>query len=210
MTDGAWVLLVVAGLAAVADWVAVAAGSKRVEYVCKPAALVALVAVALALDPDDPTVRAWFVAALVASLAGDVFLMLPRDLFVAGLASFLVAHVAYVGGLLAAGVELPGLVTGLAVVAVALGAVGRPLLRGARRREPAMVVPVGAYMAVISAMLVAAIGTGHGTAVAGAALFYASDALIGLGRFVRAWGWSPLAVIVTYHVGQGLLVLSLV
>jgi uncharacterized membrane protein YhhN len=154
-------------------------------------------------------VRAWFVVALVFSLAGDVFLMLPGDLFVAGLAAFLVGHLAYVGGFLAAGVSAPAVLAGLAVVAVALLLVGRPLLAGARRKEPAMVVPVAAYMAVISAMLVTAIGAGPGLAVAGAALFYTSDALIGLGRFVRAWPWSPLAVIVTYHLGQGLLVVSL-
>lgn len=202
-------LLVVAALAAAGDWAAVAAGHKRLEYACKPAVLVVLTAAALALDPDDPTVRAWFVVALVFSLAGDVFLMLPGDLFVAGLAAFLVGHLAYVGGFLAAGVSAPAVLAGLAVVAVALLLVGRPLLVGARRKEPAMVVPVAAYMAVISAMLVTAIGAGPGLAVAGAALFYTSDALIGLGRFVRAWPWSPLAVIVTYHLGQALLVVSL-
>jgi uncharacterized membrane protein YhhN len=209
LTGVAGALLVVAALAATGDWAAVAAGNKRLEYVCKPAVLVALTAAALALDPDDPTVRAWFVVALVFSLAGDVFLMLPGDLFVAGLAAFLVGHLAYVGGFLAAGVSAPAVLAGLAVVAVALLLVGRPLLAGARRKEPAMVVPVAAYMAVISAMLVTAIGAGPGLAVAGAALFYTSDALIGLGRFVRAWPWSPLAVIVTYHLGQGLLVVSL-
>jgi uncharacterized membrane protein YhhN len=209
LTGVAGALLVVAALAATGDWAAVAAGNKRLEYVCKPAVLVALTAAALALDPDDPTVRAWFVVALVFSLAGDVFLMLPGDLFVAGLAAFLVGHLAYVGGFLAAGVSAPAVLAGLAVVAVALLLVGRPLLAGARRKEPAMVVPVAAYMAVISAMLVTAIGAGPGLAVAGAALFYTSDALIGLGRFVRAWRWSPLAVIVTYHLGQGLLVVSL-
>jgi uncharacterized membrane protein YhhN len=209
LTGVAGALLVVAALAAAGDWAAVAAGNKRLEYVCKPAVLVALTAAALALDPDDPTVRAWFVVALVFSLAGDVFLMLPGDLFVAGLAAFLVGHLAYVGGFLAAGVSAPAVLAGLAVVAVALLLVGRPLLAGARRKEPAMVVPVAAYMAVISAMLVTAIGAGPGLAVAGAALFYTSDALIGLGRFVRAWPWSPLAVIVTYHLGQGLLVVSL-
>jgi uncharacterized membrane protein YhhN len=185
LTGVAGALLVVAALAAAGDWAAVAAGNKRLEYVCKPAVLVALTAAALALDPDDPTVRAWFVVALVFSLAGDVFLMLPGDLFVAGLAAFLVGHLAYVGGFLAAGVSAPAVLAGLAVV------------------------PVAAYMAVISAMLVTAIGAGPGLAVAGAALFYTSDALIGLGRFVRAWRWSPLAVIVTYHLGQGLLVVSL-
>ena len=43
--------------------------------------------------------RAWFVAALVLSLAGDVFLMLPKDLFVFGLGAFLLGHLAYIVGL---------------------------------------------------------------------------------------------------------------
>ena len=42
--------------------------------------------------------RAWFVAALVFSLAGDVLLMLPREQFVAGLSAFLVAHLCYIVG----------------------------------------------------------------------------------------------------------------
>ena len=37
----------------------------------------------------------WLAAALAASMAGDVFLMLP-DLFIPGLASFLLAHLAYI------------------------------------------------------------------------------------------------------------------
>ena len=41
-------------------------------------------------------------------------------------------------------------------------------------------------------------------------LFYASDALIGWGRFVEARPWGDLAVMVTYHLGQVLLVLFLV
>ena len=72
-----------------------------------------------------------------------------------------------------------------------------------------MTAPVTAYMAVISAMVVCAAGTGDGVAVAGAALFYASDALIGISRFVRSTPWAPVAIMVTYHVGQCLLVLSL-
>ena len=59
---------------------------KTLEYVCKPLTLGLLIGCALALDPADEAVRAWFVAALVLSLAGDVFLMLPQDLFVFGLA----------------------------------------------------------------------------------------------------------------------------
>ena len=89
MTTGAVAALAVAGVAAAADWAAVAAGNKRVEYVAKPLAMAALVAVAVALDPSDESRRTWFVLAGVLSLAGDVFLMLPRDRFVAGLVSVL-------------------------------------------------------------------------------------------------------------------------
>jgi uncharacterized membrane protein YhhN len=202
-------LLVVFAVAAVGDWVAVGTGRRGLEYVCKPAALAALVGVALTLDPADGTVRAWFVAALVASLAGDVLLMLPSDRFVAGLAAFLVAHLAYVGGLLAAGVSAGRLVVGVVAVAVVVGAIGGSLLRGVRRNAPEMTVPVGAYMVVISAMVVCAVGTGDAVAIAGAALFDASDALIGLTRFVRPAPWGPVAIMVTYHLGQALLALSL-
>ena len=151
----------------------------------------------------------WFVVALACSLAGDVFLMLPSDRFVEGLGAFLLAHVAYIVGLLVAGASPGLLVVGLAVVAVAVVAIGRPLLAGVRRGSPELAVPVTAYVGVISAMVVCAIGTGDGVAIAGAALFYCSDALIGYGRFVRSLPGGPVAIMVTYHVGQALLVLSL-
>jgi uncharacterized membrane protein YhhN len=210
MTGPATAFLVLFALLAAADWLATAGERQRARYVTKPAALAALLAVALALDPAEPTVRAWFVAALVLSLAGDVFLMLPSDRFVAGLGAFLVAHLAYIGGLVAAGVSPGLLAVGAAIVAVAVVAVGRPLLAGAREVAAALVAPVTAYMAVISAMVACAVGTGDGVAIAGAALFYASDTLIGLTRFVRSTPGAPVAIMVTYHVGQALLVLSLV
>src|SRR5262249_31512938 len=91
--------LVVAALAiAACDWVAVARGAKGAEYVCNPLALTRRTAGAAASGrPPLPESRwAFTVAALCLSLAGDVFLMLPKDLFVAGLGSFLLAHLAYV------------------------------------------------------------------------------------------------------------------
>ncbi|MCZ7535099.1 MAG: lysoplasmalogenase [Acidimicrobiia bacterium] len=98
MTTGAWTALAVATAFALANWYSRLRHDRTLQYVTKPAALVALVAVAVLLDPADPTRRAWFVAALICGLAGDVFLMLPSDRFVAGLASFLVGHVLYVAG----------------------------------------------------------------------------------------------------------------
>jgi uncharacterized membrane protein YhhN len=66
-----------------------------------------------------------------------------------------------------------------------------------------------AYMAVISLMVVSAIGTGHPAAIVGAGLFYASDSLIAWNRFLRASRRGQVAVMVTYHLAQVGLVLSL-
>jgi uncharacterized membrane protein YhhN len=211
VTTTAWVALVIAAGFAVGNWVAVARARKPLEYLCKPATMVALVVVALALEPVIEGRRAWFVVALVLSLAGDVFLMLPRDRFIAGLVSFLLGHIAYVVGLRVDG----GTVAALLVAAVAVGAVaavvGSRVVRAVRRGpDPGLTGPVVAYMIVISAMVACALATGNVLAAAGASLFFASDALIAWNRFVRALPWAPVAIMVTYHLGQGGLVTSLV
>ena len=46
-------------------------------------------------------------------------------------------------------------------------------------------------------------------AIAGALLFYASDAILAWDRFVAPKRWGRVATHVTYHTGQALLVLSL-
>ena len=210
MTAGAWLFLGLAAVAAVGDWWAVARDRKRIEYVCKPATLVLLTGVAATLDTDDNVVRACFVVALVLSLLGDVFLMLPHDLFVAGLASFLAAHLAYIVGLWLDGQTALAFAIGVAVAVVAVVFFGRRILMAARRGDqPEMAAPVGAYMGVISLMLASAIGTGEPLAIGGAGLFYASDATIAWERFVRPQRWHRLAIIVTYHLAQTGLTLSL-
>jgi uncharacterized membrane protein YhhN len=207
MTGVAWVFLAVAAIFAVGNWVAVARDHRVGIYVCKPATLVALVAAALALDPAHSDVRAWFVVALALSLAGDVLLMLPRDAFVAGLAAFLLAHLAYAVGL---NLHTEGIWLLAVPVFVAAALVGGRLVDGIRARgEPAMVGPVVAYVLVISVMVASALASGSWVAAAGAVLFMASDALIGQNRFVTPRPWAPVAIMVTYHLGQALLVLSL-
>jgi uncharacterized membrane protein YhhN len=88
--------------------------------------------------------------------------------------------------------------------------VGVHLLRAVRREAPAVVTPVAAYVVIISVMVAFATGVGNAWAIAGAWLFFVSDALIGETRFVRARRGSDVAIIVTYHLGQALLVLSLI
>src|SRR5690625_7519830 len=48
----------------------------------------------------DTTFSKWVVVALLFSVVGDVFLMLEDKWFVHGLASFLMAHLFYIGGFL--------------------------------------------------------------------------------------------------------------
>ncbi|MBV8385408.1 MAG: lysoplasmalogenase, partial [Acidimicrobiia bacterium] len=150
-----------------------------------------------------------FVAALVLSMLGDIFLMLPRDMFVAGLASFLLAHLAYVVGFRVHGGSAVEWVLAAAGVLVVDAVLAGPVLGAVRRRHADLLVPVVAYMVVISAMVSAAVATGIAVAIVGALLFFASDTLIAWNRFVDARPWMPLAIIVTYHVGQAGLVLSL-
>jgi uncharacterized membrane protein YhhN len=212
MTTTACVLLAVAGALAVGDWIAVApsVAARRVEYALKPATMVALIGVAFALRPEHDAQRALFVAGLVLSLAGDVFLMLPADVFVAGLASFLLAHLVYIAGFAAAGVRLGLAAAGAGVVAIAGATIGRRIIRAVRGGDrAAMVAPVSAYMTVISSMVVVAIGSGDGVAAAGALLFYCSDALIAWDRFVSSTRWARPAIMATYHLAQGALVVSL-
>lgn len=210
MTTTAWVLPAVAAAFAVGDWVAVTRAYKRLEYVCKPATLVLLIGMALALDPANDAQRAWFVAALLLSLAGDIFLMLPRDAFVPGLASFLLGHIAYIVGLRLEGGGLLALGVAAASVAVVATLVGDRILAGVRRSgEEKLLGPVIAYMAVISTMLVCAIATGDMRAAVGAGLFYVSDAMIAWNRFVQPFDYARLGIMSTYHLAQAALILSL-
>ena len=97
------ILMAVAAAAALADWVAVGTGRSRLEYAAKPAVVVALAAAAVVLPVDRTDLvdrRWWFVAALACCLVGDVLLMVPKNLFVPGLAAFLVGHALFIGGLL--------------------------------------------------------------------------------------------------------------
>lgn len=206
MTGVSAMLFGVFGVFAVADWVVVARGERSMEYVAKPATLVALIAAAATLDAAESTRHAWFLVALLFSLGGDVFLMLPRDLFVAGLASFLVGHVAYVVGFV---VDDGSLLAAPVVIALASPLALR-IIRGARVHDPRLQAPVGLYIGVISLMVGAAIGDANGWAIGGALLFYASDAMIGWSRFVKGFPHARVAIIVTYHLGQAGLILSLI
>jgi uncharacterized membrane protein YhhN len=209
MTATVVLILTLTAVIAVADWLAVASSRRALEYAAKPLTMVGLITAVLAYDTDQHLVRGIVVAALTLSLVGDVLLVLPADLFVPGLAAFLLAHVAYVVAMLVLGALSGGLLLGLVGVAIAAAVIGVRIVRGAARHDPALRAPVLAYLAAISLMVATAAGTGVAVVLAGALLFYASDAVLGWTRFVADFGRSRVVVTVSYHLGQALLALGL-
>ncbi len=212
MTSTAFLLLALTLAVAFADWIAVQAGNTTLEYIAKPLTMVLLIGVALELNVSSDLERGAFVVALVFSLIGDVFLMLPGERwFVYGLGSFLSGHIAYVVGLWIGGVTLAAFAAGVFIVAVAVVVIGLRIIRAVRESDaPELALPVTMYIGVISVMLASAIGTESIVAIAGATLFYVSDALIAWNRFIQEYPWGRVAIMTTYHLGQIALVLSLI
>lgn len=210
MTTTPTVLLLIAAVLSALNWVAVGRGDKRLEYVTKPAATLAFLAVAATLDVPHDASWAWRLGALVLCIAGDVFLMLPKDAFVPGLASFAVAQVLFTVSFASGETRGPRVIAGLALaVPVAVVLARRFVTAITSSGHGELVVPVIAYMAVISAMAVGAVASGSAVAIAGAAIFLASDSLIAETRFVRARAWHGVGIMVTYHLALAGLALSL-
>jgi uncharacterized membrane protein YhhN len=202
------VLLALAAVAAVVDWIAVARRHRVLEYVAKPATTALLIAAAATLTTPQPTMRGYVVAALALCLAGDVFLMLPRDAFVAGLASFLVAHVLFIVAFLNHE-PFRNLVPTTLVGVIAIPFLIAPVLAAVERHHPELRVPVLLYAAAISTMFFVSGATWSALAVGGAATFVASDTILARNRFVGTIRQGHLATMVTYHAALGLIVLSL-
>ena len=205
---------VATGVVAVVDWYAVWKEDTRIEYVAKPATLGLLaLAVVLALPGAGLVSGGWLVAALLFSLAGDVFLMLKGrpNLFVAGLASFLVGHLCYLVYFVVALSPPPVTVLVVGVVLVIPASpVAWKILQGSRREHPKETGPVVAYIAIVTAMVVVAVAASFSAAsllaglllAGGAVLFWLSDMMIGIRRFIRPFAAERMGVIVTYHLGQ--------
>jgi uncharacterized membrane protein YhhN len=210
VNPAATTLLVGAVVLAVADWIAVARGDRRIEYVAKPGATLALAGVAATLDAAHSDTQTLFVVALLASLVGDVFLMLPGDRFVAGLAAFLVAQLLYSAGFALHGGGPAAYMAGLLIAGVIIGPLASRFVRAVRRSGHDSLIPaLVAYMTAIAVMVASAVASGITVAVIGALAFVFSDSLIAETRFVGPRPWAPVAIMVSYHVAQLGLVLSL-
>ncbi len=147
---------------------------------------------------------------LVLSWFGDAFLLGSTDrMFLFGLATFLLAHVAYVIAFAARGINIRwSLATHVPIELVSVGAMIwlTPFI------SAEMLIPVRVYSLVISLMVVTAFGAkgnaGPTLIPIGALLFYFSDLSVAAGQFMQpafpqyVWG------LPFYYTGQIMLALS--
>ena len=187
-------------------------GPRRMVYLFKPLATFCLILLALVPKyPVAPFYRYMIVAGLVCSLAGDVFLMLPSDKFIAGLLSFLVAHLCYIAAFVFAGER----------TAVYAWAVPPMLLYGGlmlwwlwpvagRMRAPVII-----YMSVILLVGLTALSryvetkqSGSLLAACGALIFIASDSILAVNKFRGRFRTAQLLILSTYFTAQWLIALS--
>lgn len=206
VTLTAVLVLVLASLLAIADWVALARERVPLDRLLKPAVICALVVVVWSYDDIDGTWRALFSVALALSSLREVFA--PRR-FAVAVAVSLLAHGVYVAAFQRMGWSWLWAAAGIVVVLFAAAAYAVRLVTAVRETAPMYTGPIVAYIGVLSLMVVAAAATGRPSAVAGAFLFYASDTLIGWNRFRAPTPYAPLLITGGYQLAQILLVLSL-
>jgi len=181
-------------------------------YVFKPLATLLLVAIAfLNWTHSRSPVALWIVIGLLFSLVGDIFLIWPNQYFLPGLASFLLAHIAY---LLAftrdckfparAAIWLAYL-----LIATLFYAILFPTLPGG------LLLPVALYAALLSTMAGQAMGrflvlknVSARFAAIGALLFLLSDLLLAFHRFRGPLLYSTLLILLPYYIGQWLIASS--
>lgn len=171
---------------------------------------------------NPPKERLFFIAALIFSLGGDVFLMFKReDLFVFGLASFLLGHLAYIlsfsGRIKDARVSATEkLLTAIPFVGFVLGFLWflYPYISADPKTQP-LFAPVAVYASVIALMGFTSLlrrkgvpAQGFQLVFGGAMLFIISDCCIAINKFVEPLSQPGLVIMATYGLAQYLMTLG--
>lgn len=194
-----------------------------VGWICKPL-LMPLLMVLFYQNAKDNTAaeRRYFPVALLFSLAGDVLLMLHRaDLFVFGLAAFLVAHIffiaTYFSRIRGRVIPMSQWLVSLLPFALYVGVFLSVLVPGlkANPATAVLVLPVTAYACVLGMMGYTALMRKGGVSargfllvITGAAFFIISDSFIALNHFISPIPQPTFLIMSTYGIAQYLLTIG--
>jgi uncharacterized membrane protein YhhN len=186
-------------------------GPRYHVYLFKPLTMIFILLIAVqARRPDPSLYKVAIIAGLVCSLAGDVFLMLPSDRFVAGLVSFLIAHLCYIAAFTAGtgfGFSwrslVPCVIYGVIIFTILSPHLGE------------MKLPVVVYIIAILVMAWQSwerwSQTGQSGALLaflGAVLFVISDSALAINRFGEGYKGARALTLSTYFAAQWLIARS--
>lgn len=202
------------------DWLAVAKSMKKMEYIFKPAVMLVLF-VYLFLTARFANQIIWFTFGICFSLLGDIFLMLPRKQFMTGLVFFLLAHICYIAGFISFNPQI-NLASALLLIAILFTSYRIYRLVTSRKVyfvKRRLKIPIFLYTIAISAMLFSACLSLTGNSwfflpafmvSLGAFLFYISDSIIAINRYVPGVHLGRMFSMMTYHLGQTLIITGVV
>ena len=185
-------------------------GHSGASTAAKLIASTAFVALALQSGAWSSTYGRLIFIGLVLSWCGDMFLTgQSRLAFLGGLGAFLLAHVAYVSAFIRHGYNRFWTITA-AVVVTAIAIVVWAWLEPHTPDE--LLIPVRAYIVVISLMVIFAVGTrgqgGSWLILIGAVLFFLSDLSVAALRLVQTEYPTYIIGLPLYYAGQVCLALS--
>ncbi|MGD2251331.1 MAG: lysoplasmalogenase [Anaerolineales bacterium] len=186
-------------------------GPRLHVYIFKPLTTILILVIAVLVGKSSTSIYKYLIfAGLVFSLAGDVFLMLPSDQFIAGLVSFLIAQILYIAAFTTGKgfsfnwlSAIPFVVYGIVIYIVLSPHLG------------SMRLPVIVYMLAILTMAwqgwerwITLSEKGALLGFAGAALFVISDSVLALNRFRGEFASARALTLTTYYAAQWLIALS--
>ncbi|AND40413.1 lysoplasmalogenase [Cytobacillus oceanisediminis] len=171
-----------------------------------PMALIIIYAFRKLPASPSPALRL-VVIGLFFCMLGDGFIAVS---FVAGLGAFLVGHLFYLTGFLKMADITKLRLAAIIPIGLYSWLIGRQLIASiAAEGNGMLMMPVIAYMLVISIMALSAILTGSKWAIAGSLLFVISDSILSWNMFVSGVFYSDVFIMITYYSAQFLIACSL-
>jgi uncharacterized membrane protein YhhN len=187
-------------------------GPQYQVYIFNPLTMIFIIALAV-LSPGvekNPPYKRAIIAGLVFSLVGDILLMLPQDLFIPGLVSFLIAQIIYTYAFLRGRKVV---INSLSILP--FGIVGLLIFIFLAPGLGEMTVPVIVYMVVILVMGWQAWEQWNARrerwarmAFIGAVFFILSDTFLAIDKFRTPFDAAAALTLTTYTTAQYLIAIS--
>lgn len=210
MNSKYWYYLFFADL--LTELIAIAWGWNAVQIIAKPLLIAFLFAWFIISSSKFLPLRHYIAAALVFSWTGDVFLMLEQKgaiWFIAGLGSFLLAHVLYILFFLKSrSRQQPKKQWNLYIISI-VALYAASLFVFLYPHIGNLKIPVGVYAFTIALMVITAVHAFNKRkdkaavyCITGAVLFIVSDSLLALNKFYQPFSIAGVCIMLTYGLAQ--------